>query len=140
MMARTMSEHPQLVGLKDGMSKNIEMPEDIKQEVFNVMQTAEKIKGENFTNFVKFLMNMNGLLSMFTENFSPDDHIREHPNADKIIDQLQDMISHVASTLSSMYGDAMGMSDEDTKEAIKTANTMQGIVQEFARRMKSDKK
>jgi hypothetical protein len=136
-MARSMSEHPQLVGLKNGMPKNIEMPDDIKQEVFAVMETAEKIKGENFTNFVKFLMNVSGLLAMIGENFSPDEHIREHPNAEKIIGQLEDMISHVASTITSMYGDAMGMSDEDTKEAIRTADTMQGIVQEFARRMKN---
>jgi hypothetical protein len=134
-----MAKFPNVIGVKNGVTKKIEMPEDIKQEVFAVMETAEKIKGEDFTDFVKFIMNMTGLLSMFMENFRPEDRILERPNSAKVIRQLHEMISNVSSTLTSMYADAKGLSEEDINEALKTASTMNNIVDEFARRVnKSD--
>lgn len=129
---------PQLIGLQGGMPKKIELPQDIADEVQAVMTTATKIKGADFTDCVKFVMNINGLLGMFAENFEPLREIQEHPNHKKIILQMQEMITNILTTLSSMYMAAKGVEGGDVPEVLKTAETMKGIVDEFARRVNKD--
>jgi hypothetical protein len=122
-----------------GVSKKMDMPKDIAEEVQAVMETAGKIKGEDFTDAVKFVMNVNGLLGMFAENFEPLREIQEHPNSDRIIRQMQEMITNILTTLSSMYMAAKNLPPDDVPEVLKTADTMKGIVDEYARRVNKDK-
>lgn len=129
--------NPSCIGLDmgSGMTKKLDIPEDIAQELFAVMETATKIKGENFANYAKFLMNLHGLLEIFGQNFEPSEQIRESPKRDTIIKQLEKMIANVCHTQSMMYAEALNLSSEDVNEAVQLARTVEGLVEEFRRRI-----
>lgn len=130
---------PIMVGVTLGMPKKMEMPKDIADEVTAVMTTAASVKGEDFTDAVKFVMNINGVLGMIAENFEPLREIQEHPDSKRIIKQMQEMITTIFTTLSAMYMSAKGINGDDIPEVLKTADTMKGIVDEFARRVNKDR-
>lgn len=135
-MSRLMRPSPECVGIntKSGIAIKMKLPEDISQEILAVMENTEKIKGEGFGDLVKFIMNVHGLLSLYGENFELSEDITTSGKGKEITEQLSSMIAHVCSTLTHMYADARDVSDNDVQEAMKIADTINGIVNEFKRR------
>jgi hypothetical protein len=110
-----------------GNNTQINIPKDIERELDSVLETAIAVKGKPFGEHVKFLMNTQSLLSLVITSTTIRPEVNE--------DSLKDAICHVASVITRMHADAVGIDPDDFHEATKTAEALRSLIDECERRI-----
>lgn len=94
--------------------------EALSGNIEDVLANAEKVKGKNFRMFVTYLANTATAAKMIAyASADPTD-------ADKI--KIFAMFAATQATNAAAYATALGLSDADRTEAMRTADVISGIV------------
>lgn len=115
----TMKEAPMC--LMGGAMKEVNVPENISTELHNMMENLEAVKGDKFTFMVKFLMNVQALLTLIGQGTMIKDEVNE--------EKFKDTLSHITSILCSMHSDALGLPDSDMQEVVRAARAADSLME-----------
>jgi len=113
-----------------GRSNNInifmeisELPDEYREEMEAVLETAHAIHGDAYIQHVKFCLNLKSMLGMFIQNTSLDEHV-DH-------DQFKDMTSTLCAQMTGSHADALDLTKEQSAEVLKTSDTITSIMRMF---------
>lgn len=106
------------------MTKESKTLNDLSESFDDMFETAEAVKGEAFAQFVGFLVNSQSLIKIVSmaceESIEAGEYVlgdENHP--------LRKTISRILNQSISMYGDALGLAEDELKEAVTFAMKMQ---------------
>lgn len=94
--------------------------ESLSGNIEDVLANAEKIKGKNFRMFVTYLANTATSAKMLAYAST------EPADADKI--KIFAMFAATQAANAAAYAEALGLSEADRSEAMRTADVISGIV------------
>jgi len=106
------------------------VPDKYKDELDAILDNARFIHGDNFVKHVKFLMNMDSMLSMITQNTTLDEGCTPQ--------QMSEVISNVVTQLVGSHAEALGLKFEQEEPAEKTMEALKSIVDSFERDLNAD--
>lgn len=104
-----------------GGMKPVTVPDNIRTELHDMMANLEAIKGDKFTFMVKFLMNIQAMLSLIGQGTV----IKEQVNEEK----FKVTLSHITTILCGMMSDALGLPDDEMQEVVRAAKAADSLME-----------